>query len=153
MKFKARLFAGLLSVCLIAAGCDNGPTDATVMLPMTTMQIGNRQFVVEKATTVGEQEKGLMRRDSLADDHSMIFIFPQTKSQSFWNHDVRFPLDVVFMDSDGRIVSIQHMKPYDDTATDPVDAQYVIELNDGTAAKVGLKVGDKITIPPDAQAH
>jgi uncharacterized membrane protein (UPF0127 family) len=135
------------------AGCDStDTTDPAVMLPTTTMQLGNRQFVMEKATTFGQQERGLMRRDSLADDHGMIFIFPKIGPETFWNHDVRFPLDVVFLDDQAKIVSIQQMKPYDDTNTQTVQAQYVIELNKGTADKLGLKVGDQITLPADAKA-
>jgi len=152
---KARVFQlpFIVSLWLLAIGCDQSPPDATVMLPTTNIHIGSRDFVVEKATNFGQQERGLMRRNSLADDHAMIFIFPQISSQTFWNHDVRFPLDVVFMDSEARVVSIQHMKPYDDTTTEPVMAQYVIELNDGVAAKIGLKTGDKVALPADAMAH
>jgi uncharacterized membrane protein (UPF0127 family) len=152
---KARLYQIPFFLCLwlVAIGCDQTPQDVTVTLPTTTIHVGNRDFTMEKATTIGQQERGLMRRDSLADDHGMIFIFPSESPQEFWNHNVRFPLDVVFLNGQEQVVSIQHMKPYDDTTTQSVQAQYVIELNDGTAEKIGLKVGDKVNLPADAVAH
>lgn len=116
------------------------------------MQIGSRQFILEKATTIGQQTRGLMRRDSLPADHGMIFIFPQAEPQPFWNHDVRFGLDNLFLDSSGRIVAIEHMDAYDEHSTPAIVARYVIELNTGIPKEVGVKVGDTLTIPPDAIA-
>lgn len=113
------------------------------------MQIGGQQFILEKAVTPGEQSKGLMRRDSLPADHGMIFISTHAYSQTFWNENVRFPLDNLFLNDDGTIVSIQSMKAYDATDTEPVVCRYVIELNFGLAQKLGLKEGDKLTLPPE----
>jgi uncharacterized protein len=142
--------AVILSLFLLAAGCDKSTTsESFTLLPTTTMQIGGQPFVLEKALNAGDQMTGLMRRDSLSPDHGMIFVFPQAATQSFWNKNVRFPLDNLFLDDDARIVSIQHMDAYDETATQPVVARYVIELNAGTPAKLGLKVGDKLTLPAD----
>jgi uncharacterized membrane protein (UPF0127 family) len=138
---------------LIGCGDPSLSSDSNVKLPTTTMTIGGRPFVLEKAVTSGEQTLGLMRRDSLPSDHGMIFICAKPQIQSFWNHDVRFPLDNVFIDSDGKIVSIQQMKAYDDSSTKPVVAQYVIELNAGAAAELGLKMGDRLSLPADAVAH
>jgi uncharacterized membrane protein (UPF0127 family) len=140
----------VLTLLLLAAGCDKGSTpDATTLLPTTTMQIGGQPFVLEKALTPGEQMTGLMRRDSLAPDHGMIFVFPQATTQVFWNKNVRFPLDNLFLDDSARIVSIQHMDAYDETDTQPVVARYVIELNAGVPARLGLKTGDQLTLPVD----
>ena len=123
------------------------------LLPTTTMQIGSRRFIVEEATTPKEQEDGLMRRDYLPSDHGMIFIFDKTGEQTFWNHDVPFPLDNLFVDDSGTIVSIQHMDAYSNASTEPVLCRYVIELNAGEPAFLGIHVGDHLTIPADARAH
>jgi uncharacterized protein len=144
--------AFIFAVGLIAVGCDNQPSsDATTTLPTTTMQIGGEKFVIEKATTPGQQERGLMRRDSMAADHGMIFIFSEDQPQRFWNKNVRFGLDNLFVGGDGKIVSIQHMEPYDETGTQEVMARYVIELNAGVPRKLGIKVGDQLTLPADAK--
>ena len=150
MKLRKRFL--IAAVFLFLSGCGGGAAsqDSPPALPTTHMQIGSRQFVLEMATTPSEQSFGLMRRDSLAPDHGMIFIFPHDTSDPFWNHDVRFPLDNLFIDRYGRIVSIQHMDAYSDASTNPVECRYVIELNAGTPAAIGVKVGDQLTIPPDA---
>src|SRR5277367_628587 len=135
---------------LLAAGCAKPPvSDTAPSLPTTQMQIGSRQFTLEKATTLGEQAFGLMRRDNMPADHGMIFIYDHDIRQVYWNHDVRFPLDNLFVDRSGQIVSIQRMQAYSDASTNPVNSQYVIELNAGTPADVGIKVGDKLTLPVD----
>ena len=115
------------------------------------MTINGQTFVLEKATTPGEQSLGLMHRDTLPADHGMIFIYKQDSTESYWNHDVRFGLDNLFVDADGKIVSIQHMNAYDETGTKPCVYRYVIELNTGTPARLGLKVGDAVVIPTDAR--
>ena len=142
----------IFCVCLSVAGCGGGSSpDVVNHLPTTTMAINGQTFVLEKATTPGEQSIGLMHRDSLPADHGMIFIYKQDSDEPYWNHDVRFGLDNLFVDADGKIVSIQHMDAYDEHNTQPCVYRYVIELNAGTPAKLGLKVGDTVNIPADAK--
>jgi uncharacterized protein len=139
---------------LLVAGCGNPPSaDSTTALPTTHMHIGSGDFVLEMAISEGEQAKGLMRRDSMAADHGMIFISDEEKPQTYWNHDVRFPLDNLFLDHNGKIISIQHMDAYDDANTKTVQAQYVIELNAGIPQQVGVKVGDTLSLPADVIGH
>jgi uncharacterized protein len=153
LKAMQRNCATLLPLILLLAGCGGGaPDDSPPELPATQMQIGPRQFTLEKAVTFSQQEMGLMRRDGMPQDHGMIFIFDRTQPQHFWNKNVRFPLDLLFLDHDARIVSIQNMQPYDESGTQEVDAQYVIELNAGVPASIGVKVGDMLTLPSDAKS-
>ena len=66
--------------------------------------------------------------------------------------NTRIPLDIVFVDANGRIASIQQMKPYDLTSiSPPVPVKYAIELNFGTAKNYGMKTGDHVDIPPEAK--
>jgi uncharacterized membrane protein (UPF0127 family) len=119
-------------------------------LPVTKMQIGGESFGIEIAVAFKDQETGLMHRDHLDADHGMIFVSDQTQVQRFWNHEVHFPLDLVFLDEKGKIVSLKRMKPYDD-ATVPSDApaKYTIELLGGTAERLNLKVGDHVALPDE----
>jgi uncharacterized protein len=97
-----------------------------------------------------DQEIGLMHRESLDPDHGMIFISEQPQNQSFWNHDTHFDLDLIFLDEQANIVSLKKLKAYDETnVSSHAVAKYTIELNAGTAARLGLKVGDHITLPPE----
>ena|SRR5438045_6022862 len=121
-------------------------------LPTTKMQIGGKQFELEIADTQRKRNVGLMRRDSMPADHGMIFVFSEPDTHSFWMQNTRIPLDIVFIDADGKIASIQQMKPYDLTSVSPPGPiKYAVELNEGAAAKAGAKVGDKLTLPDSAK--
>jgi hypothetical protein len=112
------------------------------------MRIGDQSFELELALTEAQQELGLMHRDHLDSDKGMLFIFPDMQVRTFWNHDVSFPLDLVFLDSSGKIVSIKQMQKFNDlNVSSDVPAKYAIELNEGTAANVGIKIGDSLSIP------
>jgi len=54
----------------------------------------------------------------------------------------------VFLDAKGKVLEIHDRKPLDETGRGPTSpAQYVIELNAGTCANIGLKPGDVVEIP------
>jgi uncharacterized membrane protein (UPF0127 family) len=111
--------------------------------------LGGKPFNLEIAASDERRQFGLMHRDSLAADGGMVFVFPSETRLSFWMHNTRIPLDIIYLDAGGVIVTIKQMEPYDESGV-PADrpAKYAIELNRGTAARLGLKVGDKIDLPP-----
>jgi len=132
------------------SGCFNRAPSSG--LTTTKMQIGDKQFILEIADTAAKRNTGLMRRDSLPDDHGMIFVFPEEDTYSFWMKNTRIPLDIVFIDSGGTIRSIQQMKPYDLNAVSPGAAiKYAVELNLGAATRAGAKTGQKVIIPDAAK--
>ena len=90
-----------------------------------------------------------MFRDSMPADHGMIFVFDDVEVRGFWMKNTRIPLDIIYVGPDKVVVSIKQMEPFDlrNTSSDK-PAQYAIELNKGQAAAAGLRVGDKLTIPP-----
>jgi uncharacterized membrane protein (UPF0127 family) len=140
----------LLILLASLTGCDSSPGN----LPITKMQIGGRTFKLEIATTPHDQEVGLMHRDNLPDGHGMIFVFTEPQTQAFWNHDVHFGLDLIFMDGNGDVVSLKHLEPYNDKLVySDFPYYYTIELNDGVVAKLGIKVHDHLDIPTEAQSR
>jgi uncharacterized membrane protein (UPF0127 family) len=101
---------------------------------------------VEIADDVLEQSRGLMYRTALAEDRGMLFVFPDEEERSFWMRNTLIPLSIAFMDSEGRIVDIQDMKPLDDDPPHYVSAepaQYALEVNRGFFKVLGVKVGDR----------
>jgi len=147
MKFLAAALLAILFI-LAPAGCRQ-KSDSS--LPVTPMQIGAENFNLEIATSFHDQEVGLMHRDHLDPDHGMIFVSKGEQPQTFWNHDVHFPLDLIFLDAGGAIVSLKHMAAFSEanTASD-APAKYVIELNAGTTSRLQLKIGDRLAIPKPA---
>lgn len=139
----------IVAISVFTCGCEEhqGGGSATVK-----MNIGSRTFVLELARTPEEQEKGLMQRDSMPADHGMVFVFPEEQVLNFWMKNTRFPLDIIFVDSRGKIVSIKQMKAYDLTNTSSdVPARYAIELNVNAAAQAGARPGQVLEIPPSAR--
>lgn len=127
-----------------AGGCQNSPSGlATVKMP-----IGKNTFTLEVADTEATREHGLMERDSMPDDHGMIFVFGEETERAFWMKNTRFPLDILYVDASGKVVSIKQMKPYDlRTTYSDYPAKYAIELNLNAATDVHVHVGDKLSIP------
>ncbi len=106
----------------------------------------------EVALTQRELTKGLMFRESLAVDHGMLFVFPQSGKFNFWMYQCKIPLDIVWIDSGRRIVEISANTPPCKKAANDCPhyggnemSQYVLELAAGAAAKNGLKKGDELS--------
>lgn len=71
------------------------------------VSVSGRSFQVEAARTEAEQVKGLSGRSPLKDDQGMLFIFEDEQTRRFWMKDMLFPLDIVFIGKDGKIVDIK----------------------------------------------
>jgi uncharacterized membrane protein (UPF0127 family) len=100
-------------------------------------------FYLEIANTPAQRKKGLMYRHSLGADRGMLFIFPKETTQSFWMKNTFIPLDMIFVASDFSVVGVvESAEPRTETKRSvPGVSQYVVELNGGTAAKIGVKKG------------
>jgi len=154
MTGRDHTFATLLTFCLLlAGGCGNGAATTTAgALPTVPMTIGSKTFTLEIANDNLEREKGLMRRDSMPADHGMIFVFPDEQRLGFYMKNTRIPLDIIFVNADGVVVSIKQMRPYDVSTTyTDAPAKWAIELNQGQAAACGAKVGDRLSVPEGAR--
>jgi uncharacterized membrane protein (UPF0127 family) len=140
----------IAALFFLLVGCDPAPTSG---LATIEMKLGSKTFTLEVADRDASRAYGLMRRDSMPADHGMIFVFDKSEDRGFWMKDCRIPLDIVFVDDAGRVVSVKQMKPYDRNTT-PSDgpAQFAIELNQGAAESAGVKPGMKLPIPPDLKS-
>jgi uncharacterized membrane protein (UPF0127 family) len=139
-----------LALLICAAGCD---PQAASPLRTTQMTIGGKSLTLEIADTDATREHGLMKRDSMPADHGMIFVFDQDAQRSFWMKNTRIPLDIIFIESSGKVVSTASMKPYDWTGVPSHrPAKYAIELNVGVVDQLGVKAGDHLDIPAEARS-
>lgn len=109
----------------------------------------HHSFTVEIADTDERRALGLMYRTSLAADAGMLFDFKRDEDVAMWMRNTRIPLDMLFIDRTGRIVNIAERAVPFSEATIPSAApvRAVLEVNGGTAARLGLKAGDRVIHP------
>lgn len=113
-----------------------------------------QRFTVELADTQEKQALGLMFRDSLPDDHGMLFVFPSEGLRGFWMKNTRIPLDIMYFDADLKLVSVAENAQPCRTQRCPSypsagPARYVLELNAGKAAELDLRQGDPLELHLD----
>ena len=143
-----RIFSRLLPLLLLSCflpGCNDAPKSG---LATIDMQLGSKKFTLEIVAKNEERNKGLMYRDSMADNHGMIFIFQKDQQLSFFMKNTRIPLDIIYVNSTGKVVSVKQMQPYVlDSVPSDFPAEYAIELNVNAAGQAGVKTGDTLNIP------
>jgi uncharacterized membrane protein (UPF0127 family) len=130
-----------------AAGAPNAPDLRTVTIDSGGEEVEVR---VEIADSPDEQATGLMNRTALAEDRGMLFVFPEEEVRSFWMKNTLIPLSIAYMDSEGRIVDLQDMKPLDEEEPHYVSAEparYALEVNKGFFEENGVEVGDRAELP------
>lgn len=114
------------------------------------MQSGKKILLtVEIARTEREQKYGLMFVRHLADDEGMIFLFDDDVPLSFWMRNTFIPLDLLFLQADGRIINIvANAAPLDDTPLQSVrPGRAVLEINGGLSERLGIQPGDRVLLP------
>ena len=130
--------------CLPAMAQSQPPRD----LPVQSVETGAHRFRVEVAATDAERAKGLMYRRELVPETGMLFDFGTAQSVTMWMKNTLLPLDMLFVAGDGRIVNIAERTVPGSLTPIPSDepVRYVIELAGGTASRLRLKPGDRVTL-------
>ncbi|MCD6550197.1 DUF192 domain-containing protein [bacterium] len=108
-------------------------------------------FSVDLAVTPEERLKGLAYKNKLNIEEGMFFVFDREDIYSFWMKNTLIPLDIIWINSDQKIVYIKEnappcLKDNCSLITPDQKAKYVLEISAGIVKKLGLKVGDKATI-------
>ena len=141
----------LLLLWCAACSTDLGPT--------VEIHAGGRRFVipVEISADDASRQRGLSERDELPPDRGMVFLYPEASHRSFWMKNCVVPIDVAFVDDDGRIVNLHEMQPpvdpdrlrhYD--AVSPV--RVALEMPGGWFRSHGVAAGDRVILSPEVRA-
>ncbi|MDC7997687.1 DUF192 domain-containing protein [Gilvibacter sediminis] len=109
--------------------------------------VGSIQIDIEVADNDYERQTGLMYRNSMEEKQGMLFIMDQERQQAFYMKNTRFPLDIIYVGSDQKVVSIQKNAQPLNTSSLPsgAPAKYVLELNGGLTDKWNIKPGDSLS--------
>lgn len=140
-------------LAMLFAACAAASTTACASNPLW-VELGSRHYQVEVADTDSARARGLMFRESLAADRGMLFIHDREERLAYWMKNTRIPLDILYFDSHRRLVSQQRdVPPCPDGDWCPAypsagPALYVLELNAGQAAEMGLEDGARLEFGP-----
>ena len=153
VSYRRITFTGLLALAAFGMRCTGSSQDqpqeagAQALKPaLPQITVGATPLRVEIVQTDEQRMRGLMFRDKLPEDQGMLFVFEESRIQSFWMRNTFIALDIAFVDADGRIIDIQRMEPLDESRSylSPAPVPYVLETNSGWFAKHHIQIGDRV---------
>ncbi|MGV6814014.1 MAG: DUF192 domain-containing protein [Phycisphaerales bacterium] len=138
-----------------------GCSKPSVVDGLMPVEIGPKTFELEIVADPATRELGLGGRTAMAPDHGMLFSFPDSKLRRFVMRDCSFDIDIIFLDSAGRITAM-HTMPIEEPKKDDetqyayevrlekyssrFNAQYAIELVGGMIDTLDLEEGQQIEL-------
>ena len=148
--FAAGLVGALALFSFAPAALPQGAPGAGATEPLAIeTKAGRRTFAVEVMRNDEDRARGLMFRRTMAADHGMLFDFERIQPVSMWMRNTYLPLDMVFIRADGTVARVAaDTEPLSDrniASGEPVLG--VLELNAGTAARLGIHAGDRVEHP------
>ncbi len=138
----AKILFGFV-ICIVLAGCLLG----WQINHGCKLRLNQGCVSLEYATTPEERSAGLGGRDSLADNHGMLFVMGNAKTTCFWMKDMHLNLDIIWMDSGKKITKIEsNLSPdtYPQSYCSLQPSAYVLEMSAGTTTRNNLKVGQQL---------
>ena len=109
------------------------------------IRVGGVPVTAEIADNDELRARGLMNRDSLPENHGMLFVYGTTQVRSFWMRNTRIPLDIAFIDANGIIINIERMEPQSDSNTySQGPMMYALEMTQGWFEANEVGPGDRL---------
>ncbi len=156
-----------LAVSPILAGCGGGGDKGSPsLLSQRTFALGSlekKPVTINGATfqtwimdTEAKRAEGFMfvGDSEVKSDEGMLFVFQDARGRGFYEKNTSLALDIAFIGADRRIISIKQLKPFDETIVgSDGDAQYALEVKQGTLAARGIAVGQAVILPEGVTAH
>ena len=136
------------------SGCRSTATDQSATESLTTREVrlpNGAKILTEIKATDADRAQGMMFRDSLEEGRGMLFVHERPGQYGYWMFNCRIPLDIIWLDSSKTIVEMSPDTPPCKTEAAQCPSyggkqtsQFVVELQAGSIARHGLKIGDKI---------
>jgi uncharacterized protein len=108
------------------------------------------ELSAEIPTTQELMRKGLAVKNELKENESMLFVFDKPEKHSFWMKDMKFPIDIIWLDSNGKVVHVEeNLEPCPlviicTSYTPNADSQYVLETVAGFTQRHNISLGTNI---------
>ena len=138
----------LLAMCGPVVGANAAPDCSDGAVDLRWLG-GQARFTVDIADDLAERARGLMFREKMPAGSGMLFVYDRPQAASFWMKNTLIPLDIIFIGADGTVTRVAKMaKPHDETPIPGGSAiQFVLEINGGLAADLGLGEGAVLRHP------
>ena len=149
-KSQQRLISWIVATSIYVVFCAGGLwaacSDSLATVSTNTAKV---RFQVELAITAQDKAQGLMHRDTLPDRAGMLFIYPDPQPVAFWMRNTLIPLDMIFINEQGRVSHVHHNAiPLDETPIYGGDAiKAVLEINAGLAERYGISDTSMVSHP------
>tara|TARA_S200000501_G_scaffold358423_1_gene383150 strand:+ start:537 stop:998 length:462 start_codon:yes stop_codon:yes gene_type:complete len=138
-----------ISIAFTNANADTNKT--TFQKSSLTIQTKDSEYIfnIEIAVTEKERSRGLMYRKELKQTEGMLFLYPEKQIIKMWMKNTLIPLDMIFINNNGKIIDIFKMTiPKDLTPIGPdVKLKGVLEINGGLTSYLNINKGDFIIHP------
>jgi len=126
---------------------ENAPKDRYLQ---SNISIDGFSLAADLALTSEQKEKCISVKDKLRENEAMLFVFEESAKHSFWMKDMKFPIDIMWLDSDGKVVHVEkRLEPcisvFTCTSYSPSrDSQFVLETVAGFTQRHNVSVGTDI---------
>ncbi|MGH8559087.1 MAG: DUF192 domain-containing protein [Methylococcales bacterium] len=147
MVHKFRIFAFCYALTALSPLAASNAAQACGIIDRTAqIQVNDYRISVELAISEEEKACGLSFRDTLAEDHGMLFLYSDKQALTFWMKDTRIPLSIAFLEDNGTILNILEMQPMDSKTLyhSAAPARYVLEMPAKWFADHQVKPGDRV---------
>lgn len=155
---KVLIFYAVLVIVIVAFALSRGTNLLNFNLVgggnSQTVTIGKKTYGVTVAKTDAERQHGLSGKTNLAPGKGMLFIFPTKDKYGFWMNDMKFPIDIIYIDDKKVVDLVENALPPATgqlAGTLPVyrpseAANYVLEVNANEISKNKIKKGDSVVL-------
>lgn len=117
-----------------------------------SMTLGDKTFSLTVAKTDQEKQIGLSKKTSLRETEGMVFLFDKPDYYAFWMKDMKFSIDIVFLQDKKIVTIVENVSPLNknngslEIINPDQPADTVVELPSGSSKKYNLRIGDTLTI-------
>lgn len=109
----------------------------------TVISFADNNISAEVARSEADKSKGLGGRGSIGEPGAMLFVYDNPQNLCFWMKDMRFPIDIIWLDANKKIIKIEEAvspRTYPDSFCSSSPAQFVLELPEGKSREIGMKL-------------
>ncbi len=142
---KIAIFALLIVFLIVSFGLRD--KNQKIEKTQKILKIGGITLNIDIVNTEAEREKGLSGREGLEENEGMLFVFEKEGYYGFWMKDMKFAIDIVWLDKNKKIVHVEkNVSPetYPKVFNSPIPNLYVLETPVGFLVKNNIQIGDLV---------